>query len=181
MDRSTSPNTTEAGRNGLRSGHDADPSVDVFVIGRETLGQRNRNILWGAGLSLILAAVIAVGHYRYPQTYNDVLLWSVIGFVIIANLVNFVRHLRYLRLVKTHRVEIRTGILRFWTGPDKSELNLKDVALVNLFRRRGALQHIQIRLNNNRGIRLEGYQDLERLARLLTEQVPKAHVVDPGA
>jgi len=183
MDRSAIRDTTEPSRNGPRSGHAASPTGDanVFVIGSEALEQRNRNILWGAGFSLILAAVIAVGHYRYPETYNDVLLWSVVGFVILANLVNLLRHLRYLRLVKTHRVEVHAGLLRFWTGPDKSELNLSDVAQVNLFRKKGVLQHLQIRLKNNRGIRLEGYQDLERLAGLLTEQIPKAHVVDPRA
>lgn len=154
---------------------------NTFVISQETLALRNRNLLWGVGLSLILAALIAFGHYRYPQTYNDVLLWSVVGFVILANLVNFVRHLRYRRLVKSHRVEVHPGILRFWTGPDKTELDLNDIAALRLFRNKGGLGHIQILLKNDRGIRLEGYRDLDRLATLLLEQVPKAHVVDPQA
>ncbi len=157
----------------------ATDNSNIFVISEEALALRNRNILWGAGLSLILAAVIAFGHYRYPQTYNDVLLWSVVGFVILANLVNLIRHLRYLRLIKEHRLEVHPGSVRFWTGADRTELDLKDIAMINLYRNKGDLRHIQIRLNNNRGIRLEGYQDLERLAALLAEQVPKGHLVDP--
>ncbi|MEA3275013.1 MAG: hypothetical protein U9Q81_06935 [Pseudomonadota bacterium] len=151
---------------------------DVFTISDETLNQRNKNILSGAGLSLILCAVLAFGHHRYPETYNDLLFWSVVGFVVIANLVNFLRYRRYSRLVKDHRVEVHPGKVQFWTGGEKSELDPSDIVAVNLFRKKGVLRHIQLRLKNNRGIRLEGYRDLDRLAAMLTEQVPNAHVVD---
>jgi len=150
----------------------------IFTITEQFLADRSRNILWGGALSLVLVAAIAFGRYRYPETYNDVLLWSVVAFVIGANLINYLRHRRYLRLIRDHVVEVRPGKLRFLTGAEESELDLNDVALVNLFRRMGVLRHIQIRLENNRGIRLEGYGDLERLAGLLAEQVPKAHVVE---
>lgn len=157
----------------------ADESVNdsIFAISGEALEQRSRNILWGAGFSLAFAALITFGHYRYPQTYNDLLLWSVVGFLAIANLVNFLRHRRYLRLVRDHRVEVHPGTLRFRTGTEHSELDLNDVAAINLFRRKNVLRHIQLILKNNRGIRLEGYRDLERLAERLSEQVPAAHVV----
>lgn len=154
-------------------------TTNVFVIDEASLAQRRRNIAWGAGFSLILAAVIAVGNYRYPETYNDVLLWSVVGFVILANLIGYLRHWRYVRLVRDHRIEVYPGSVRFWTGPEKTQLALDDVAMMNLFRKKGALQHIQLRLKNNRGIRLEGYRDIERLAALLAEQLPKSHLVDP--
>ena len=152
--------------------------IDAFVISEEALGQRGRNTLWGAGLSLVLVGVIAFGHYRYPQTYNDVLLWSVVAFVVIANAINFFRYRRYLRLAANHRVEVLDGRVRFWAAGKKSELDLRDVAAVNIYRSKGLLRHIQVRLKNNRGIRLEGYRDLDRLAALLKEQIPEAHVSD---
>lgn len=151
---------------------------NVFSIAEQSLDKKRKNILWGGALSLVLVASILFGHYRYPETYNDVLLWSVVLFVIGANFVNYLRHRRYLRLIRDHRVEVLSGKLRFRTGTEVSELDLSDIVLVNLFRRKGILRHIQIRLKNNRGIRLEGYGDLEGMAALLTEQVPRAHVVE---
>ena len=157
---------------------DVTETNDSFSIGKQYLDSKTKNILWGGGLSIALVAVIAFGRYRYPETYNDVLLWSIVVFVIGANLINYLRHLRYLRLIRDHRVELVPGRMLFWTGAEKSELDLDDIALVNLFRRKGVLHHIQLRLKNNRGIRLEGYRDLERMSALLAEQIPAAHVVD---
>ena len=151
---------------------------NVFSIGGYALDQKRRNILWGAVQSLILTALIAFGNDRYPETYNDVLLWSVVAFVIGANLINYLRYRRYLRLIRDHSVEVVPGKVRFRTGTEGSELDLNDVALINLFRRKGVLRHIQIRLKNTRGIRLEGYRDLERMSELLAQQVPKEHIVD---
>lgn len=101
-----------------------------------------------------------------------------LAFVIGANLINWFRHLRYLRLVKEHSLEVTSGKLLFRTGAELSTLDVSDISLINLFRRKGDMRHIQIRLINNRGIRLEGYEDLERMAELLAEQVPEAHVVE---
>jgi hypothetical protein len=151
----------------------------VFTIGEQFLTARSKNILWGGVLSLVPIAAIALGRYRYPETYNDVLLWSVVALVSGANLVSYLRYRRYLRLIEDHGVEVCPGKLRFRARAEDSELDLNDIALVNLFRRKGVLRHIEIRLQDNRGIRLEGYKDLEHMAGLLVEQVPKAHVVEP--
>jgi hypothetical protein len=153
-------------------------ATGTFTIDEGSLAQRKRNILLGLFFSLVLALVIALGHYRYPETYNDVLLWSVIGFVGIGNLVNWLRHRRYVRLIRDHRIEVHPGRVEFWTKGEKSVLDVGDIAALTLYRRRGTLRHIQVRLKNNRGIRLEGYRDLDRLADLLAGQIPKAHVVE---
>lgn len=153
----------------------------TFNISQESIGRRKKNVLLGGMFSLVLAGIIVVGNYRYPETYNDVLLWSVLGFVVLANLVNYYRHSRYLRLIRDHRLEVVPGRVQFWTSGEKSELELENVAGMFLYRKKNALQHIQIRLKNNRGIRLEGYRDMERLAQLIAEQLPKEHVVDKKA
>jgi len=153
-------------------------ATGTFTIDQGSLAQRRRNILLGLVFSLVLALVVVFGHYRYPATYNAVLLWSVLGFVIIGNLVNWLRHRRYVRLVRNHRIEVHQGRVEFWTGGEKSVLEVGDIAALTLYRRRGSLRHVQVRLTNNRGIRLEGYRDLERLAALLADQIPKAHLVE---
>ena len=47
---------------------------------------RRRNIAWGLFLSLLLAGIVAFQNQRDPEQYNDVLLWSVMGFVALATL-----------------------------------------------------------------------------------------------
>jgi hypothetical protein len=153
----------------------------TYRISRASIAQRRKNLLWSALLSLVLVLVISFGHSRYPETYNDVLLWSIVGFVVLANLVNYVRHRRYLRLIRDHRIEVYPGKLAFWTGGEKTILPIGDIAALALYRKGPALRHIQVRLKNNRGIRLEGYEDLEGLAHRLSEQVPQAHVIDRKA
>ncbi len=152
--------------------------MPTFTITSESIRARNRNILWGALFSVLLVAVVALAHQESPDRYNEALLWSVIGFVVLANLVNYYRHLRYLRLIRNHRVEVLPDSVEFWTAGTKSELPLSDVAGVFLHRRRGELRHIQVRLKNNRGIRLEGYGDLEGMAACLKERLSESQVVD---
>ena len=80
--------------------------------------------------------------------------------------------LRYLRKIRDHHLELEPGKLRFVTGGECSELDLAQVAAIRLFKRWGKLQHIQLLLKNNRGIRLEGYQDLPHLAERLQAELP---------
>jgi hypothetical protein len=151
-----------------------------FVIGGAEVRKRRGNVLLGGVFSLMLAGIIAVQNYRYPEKYNDLLFWSAVGFVVIANVVGYYRHRRYLRQIRDHRVEVHPGNVQFWTGDEMSELGVNDIAAMTFYRRRGVLQHIQIRLKSNRGIRLEGYNHLEELGRLIAEQIPPQHVQDRG-
>ena len=45
----------------------------------------------------------------------------------------------------------------------------------------GEISHLQIRLKNNRGIRLEGYEGMGELKSALAGLLPSAHVDDAGA
>lgn len=143
-----------------------------FRVGDAERRKRKRNLLLGVALSLVLAGVIAFENARYPEQYNDVLFWSVVGFVVVANLVSAFRLWRYLRLVDEHYLELVPGELRFVTQGDESVLELENVAAMRLFRRGGGLQHIQLLLKSQRGVRLEGYEGLDELARQLQEQLP---------
>ena len=149
----------------------------VYSISKASLQTRKNNIFLGALFSLVLVVVIAAGHYQYPETYNDMLFWSVIVAVVIGNLVNYYRYRRYLRLVEHHRIEIDGDEVSFFNGSEKSVLAVKDIVTLTFYRRKGRLEHIQLKLRNNRGIRLEGYTDLEQLGRAIADRIPKELVV----
>lgn len=69
-------------------------------------------------------------------------------------------------------------MLRFSTRGQVTELDLGQVAAMRLFQRKGNVQHIQLRLTNGRGIRLEGYDNLAGLAQLLRDELPEGRVMD---
>lgn len=149
----------------------------LYSISETSLQTRKKNIILGALLSLLLAAIITVGHFQHPETYNDLLFWSVIIMVVVGNLVNYYRYRRYLRLAKDHRIEIDGDEVSFFNGSEKSVLAVKDIVTLTFYRRKGRLEHIQLKLRNNRGIRLEGYTDLEQLGRAIADRIPKELVV----
>jgi hypothetical protein len=148
-----------------------------WTIGTGERALRRRNIAWGLLLSLLLAAMVAFLNQRDPQQYNEVLLWSVVGFVALANLVNYLRYRRWLRRSAEHSLELRDDRLRFSTADEESVLELDQVTALRVFRRSGQLRHIQLLLPNNRGIRLEGYDDLDGLLRALSERLPAAKIM----
>jgi hypothetical protein len=148
-----------------------------YSISETSLQTRNKNIFLSALFSLVLAAVITAGHFQYPETYNDMFFWSVIIVVVVGNLVNYYRYRRYLRLVEDHRIEIDGDEVSFFTGTEKSVLNTKEIVALTFYRRKGQVEHIQLKLRNNRAIRLEGYADLEQLGGAIADQIPKEQVV----
>jgi len=147
----------------------------AFKIGPAALRRRTKNMAYGAGLSLLLAVVIVWANGQQPQTYNDVLLWSVLGFVLLINLVGYARHRRYRRRAQMHRLRIAGPEVRFETGGEHSVLHRADIAAIRIYRNRRGIGHIQIRRSDDRGIRLEDYDDMEVLAATLKPLVPAAH------
>jgi hypothetical protein len=156
----------------------ADAAGEVFRISPGALRRRTQNQVYGAGLSLLLALLIIWAHGVEPQTYNDVLLWSVLGFVLLINVVGYARHRRYRRLAQRHRLRVADPEVRFETGDQRSVLHRADIAAVRVYRKRAGIGHIQIRRTDERGIRLEDYDDMEGLAAALKPLVPDAHWQD---
>ena len=103
---------------------------------------------------------------------------DVTGDLVAANLINYVRHRRYLRLAQDHWIQIQPERVRFQAAGVVTELDLDDIAAVNVYRRRGAPRHIQIKRKDNRGIRLEGYGDMEGLVQAL-KAVSYTHLTLP--
>ncbi len=149
----------------------------LYSISETSLQTRKKNIFLSALLSVILAAVVTAGHFKNPETYNDLLFWSVIIATVVGNLVNYYRYRRYLRLAEDHRIEIDGDEIAFFTGTEKSVLNTNEIVALTFFRKKGQVEHIQLKLKNNRGIRLEGYTDLKQLGNAIADQIPKQQVV----
>ena len=149
----------------------------LYTISKTSLQTRKKNVFLGALFSLVLAALITAGNFQYPETYNDVFFWSVIIVVVVGNLVNYYHYRRYLRLVEDHRIELDGDKISFVTGPEKSALDTKEIVALTFYRRKGLVEHIQLKLRNNRGIRLEGYADLEQLGGAIADRIPKELVV----
>lgn len=150
----------------------AEAAGERFVSGPEEKRRRWFRVAWGVLFSTAIVAVVALGHARNPQPAKRGLLWSVSLVLTVANLGNLFFLLRYLRRIPHHHLEPTPGGLCFVTGVECSELDLAQVAAMRLFKRCGRLQHIQLVLGNNQGIRLEGYRDLPRLAALLPGALP---------
>lgn len=148
----------------------------AYSISETSIGDRKKNILQGGLLSLILAAVITAGHIQHPETYNDLFFWSVIIAVVLGNLINYYRYRRYLHLARDHRIEINGDNISFFTGDEKSVLNSKKIVALTFYRKKGQVGHIQLKLANNRGIRLEGYADLEQMGNAIADRIPKEQV-----
>jgi hypothetical protein len=147
-----------------------------YSISKTSLQIRKRNIFLSVLFSLVLTVVVTAGHLQDPETYNDMFFWSVIIVVVVGNAVNYYRYRRYLRLVEDHRIEIVGDEVSFFTGTEKSVLNIKDITALTFYRRKGRIEHIQLKLRNNRGIRLEGYADLEQLGGAIADLIPQEQV-----
>jgi len=146
-----------------------------FKITTKELKKRSYNVKISSFFAVLLLIFIVYNNHQYPEKYNDVLFWSILCFVILANLINYYRHRRYLQMVKNHWLEIHPGQLHFYTQGNKTELETDDIAALNFYPKKGTLRHIQIKLKNNRGIRLEGYEEINTLGQLIAEQVPAVH------
>jgi len=146
--------------------------MERFVVGKDEKRRHWTNAGWGALFSAAMVVAVSFGHQQDPERYSSFLFWSVASIVTTLNLVNLIFLLRYLRAIGDHCLEVLPGKLRFLTAGKCSELEFEQVTALRLFRRRGELRHIQLLLRNNRGIRLEGYQDLERLAQCLQDALP---------
>ena len=98
-----------------------------WVIGPGERAKRQRNIGWGLVFSLLLAGIVAFQNFNYPEKYSDVLFWSVVGFVVLANLINYYRYRGYLRKIRDHYLEVAPGQIRFFTGGEVSALEFDQV------------------------------------------------------
>ena len=83
-------------------------------------------------------------------------------------------------LLREDGARVKENTLVFETGDQVSILHRSDIAAIRVYRKRKGIGHIQIRRTDGRGIRLEGYDDMEGMATTLKPMVPAAHWQDRG-
>ena len=142
-----------------------------YTISETSLQTRKNNVFLGALFSLGLAVVEKPDPERRERADSPPRARRV------GNLVNYYHYRRYLRRVENHRIEIAIDKISFITGSEKSVLDSKDIVALTFYRRKGQIAHIQLKLRNNRGIRLEGYTGLEQLGGAIADMIPGEQVI----
>ncbi len=146
------------------------PRERAFRISRETIRLRHRNTI--AGFAFAGALFWIVWRFRVATTepYRAMLLGLVLLFLILFGVVHLVGYVRYLRRSRAHRVEVEEDCLYFTTEGERTRLDLRDVLLIERQKRLGEIISLMLRLRNQRHVRLEGYEDQERLMDLVAER-----------
>ncbi len=104
------------------------------------------------------------------EPFQSLLLGLVLLFLVLLGMVHLVGYVRYLRRSRTHRVEVEEDCLYFTTEGKRTRLDLRDVLLIERQKRLGEIISLMLRLKNTRHVRLEGYENQERLMDLVAER-----------
>ena len=117
------------------------------------------------------------------EPFRAMLLGLVLLSLVLFGVVHLVGYVQYLRRSRTHRVEVGEDCLYFTTEGKRTRLDLRDVLLIERQNRLGEMVSLMLRLRNQRHVRLEGYEDQERLMDLVAQRfdarpVRKRRVLD---
>ncbi len=104
------------------------------------------------------------------EPYRAMLLGLVLLFLVLFGVVHLVGYVQYLRRSRAHRVEVEEDCLYFTTEGERTRLDLRDVLLIERQKRMGEIISLMLRLRNQLHVRLEGYEDQERLMDLVAER-----------
>ena len=151
----------------------------TFRISEEVIRKRHLSAAWGIVFGVALCAITLRGHAIDSNKYNDTLLVSVVGFVILFCLFNLAGHFRYVRKSRKHHLEVGEDSLTFVTGADESVLPLNEVALAEQQSRLREGPSLMMRLKNKRIVRLVGYERQEALIALVSQRI--ASIQAPAA
>lgn len=146
------------------------PRERTFRISRETIRLRHRNTIVGFAFAVALFWIVWKIRVATTEPYRAMLLGLVLLFLILFGVVHLAGYVQYLRRSRTHRVEVEEGCLYFTTEGERTRLELRDVLLIERQKRLGEMFSLMLRLRNRRHVRLEGYEDQERLMDLVEER-----------
>ena len=152
----------------------------TFTIGPDEIAKRKKNILLGLGFSVGLTALIGYANGVDSMKYNDILLGSVVFFLVFANIINAFRFFQWLKQIPTHRIQMSNGALHFYKGSAVSTLKPDNIAKLKLRKKNGSLITITVTLNIGNKIRLEGYNDMEGLLAAFQQVAPKDLLIEDG-
>ena len=104
------------------------------------------------------------------EPFRAMLLGLFLLCLVLFGVAHLVGYVHYLRRSRTHRVEVEEDCLHFTTEGERTRLDLRDVLLIERQKRLGEMVSLMLRLRNKRHVRLEGYEDQERLMDLVAER-----------
>ena len=142
----------------------------LFRISRETIRQRHRKTIIGLVLAGALFWIVWKARAATVEPYNAMLLGLGLLTLVLFGVVHLAGYVRYVRRSRTHTLEVADDGITFTTGGQQTVLELKDVLLIERQKRLGELVSLMMRLRNRRIVRLEGYEEQERLMDLVTER-----------
>ena len=148
------------------------PSPETtFRISDAVIRKRHLNIVVGIVLGVALCLITLRGHAIDSDKYNDTLLLSIVGFVILFCSFNLFGHMRYVRNSRRHHLQVGEDRITFVTGANESVLKLSDVAQAEPQSRFREGPSLMMRLNNKRIIRLVGYERQQALIELVSQRI----------
>ena len=151
----------------------------TFRISEAVIRRRHLNIVWGIVFGAALCLITLRGHAVNSDKYNDTLLVSVLGFVILFCLFNLAGHVRYVRNSRKHHLEVGDDNVTFVTGADESVLPLTEVAQAEPQSRMREGPSLMMRLKNKRIVRLVGYERQEDLIALVSQRIARVQASSP--
>ena len=149
----------------------------IFKISPAEVKKREKNILLAILFSIGLAGFLMFGNDTLKITYNFLLLISIGLFFVFANIFNGIRHNKWKKTIKTHQIEILDREIIFSKGDEKSTLPPEKIHKIRLKRRKESVTWMILFLTTGNKIRLEGYDDMDTLAKLIIAQVRPEQVV----
>ena len=146
-------------------------SERTFRISEAVIRKRHFNTALGIVFGIALCLIALRGNTVDSEKYNDTLLASIVGFVILFCLFNLVGHIRYTLNSRKHHLEVGEDCVTFVTGAKESVLPLSEVALAEQQSRLREGPSLMMRLKNKRIVRLAGYERQEALIALVTQRI----------
>ena len=150
----------------------------IFKISQAEVKKREKNILLGVLFSFGLAGALMLGNDTLKITYNSLLLTSIVLFFVFANFFNGLRHLKWKKIIQIHRLEILDDKFIFSKGDEKSTLTPEKIKKIRLKRQNESVRWMIIFLTTGNKIRLEGYDEMDVLAKLIITQLKPEQVVE---
>lgn len=145
----------------------------IFYISEAVIRKRHINTAVGIVLGIALCLIALRGNAVDSDRYNDTLLASIVGFVVLFCLFNLLGHIRYTVNSRKHHLEVGEECVTFVTGTKETVLTLSDVALVEQQSRWREGPSLMMRLKNKRIVRLVGYERQEALNALVAQRIAR--------
>lgn len=149
----------------------------IFKIGQTEVKKREKNIMLGLLFSILFVAIVMLDNDTDRGRYNDFLLASIVLFFLFSNVINGIRHLQWKKMIQVHSIDVLENEIAFLKDTEKTTLKIDQIDTVHLKQRGDLVTRIILKRVNGNKIRLEGYDEMDALAKSIIQQVKPDQVV----